>query len=210
MGGIDQLAVAADGPHTVGLGAAVGLDRVAGLIDLLRRRGEDLFGARDLVGVDGPLAVEAEQAGVHGGAPEPVGVLVRRVGRIDGVDARGPGRGQHLHPSEVPEVTGVFADRIHPWQNCGLAVATYGRGHRGVLSRRYLFLLVRTTGGTGRFGESSLAPSNVRKAPLASAIFQPSWSQGGVHLALYCDFSACRDQYIGRHGKGTMADLSPF
>ena len=34
VGGIDQLAVPADGPYPVGLGAAVSLDGVSGLLDL--------------------------------------------------------------------------------------------------------------------------------------------------------------------------------
>ena len=45
-------------------------------------------------------------------APVAVGVLVGGVRRVDGVDARGAGGGEHLHPGEVPEVAGVLADGI--------------------------------------------------------------------------------------------------
>ena len=112
MGGVDELPVPTDGPHPVGLGAAVGGDGLAGLVDLLGRRGEHLVGDGDLVGMDRPFPVESQQAGVHGRAPEALGVLVGRIRRIDGIDAGAPGRSQDLDPGEVPEVAGVLADRI--------------------------------------------------------------------------------------------------
>ena len=110
MGGVDELAVAPDGADAVGLRPA-GSRRSTGarLGDLLGGGREDLVGDRDLVGVDRPLAVEAEQAGVRGRSPVAVGVLVGGVRRVDGVDARGAGRGQDLDAGEVPEVAGVVA-----------------------------------------------------------------------------------------------------
>jgi hypothetical protein len=53
-----------------------------GLLDLLWRRSEDLVGDGDLVGVDGPPAVEPEQAGADGAAAVPVRVLVRGIGSM--------------------------------------------------------------------------------------------------------------------------------
>ena len=58
------------------------------------------------------LPSKPEQAGVDRAAAVAVGVLVGRVRRVDGVDARGPGGGEHLHAGEVPEVAGVLADRV--------------------------------------------------------------------------------------------------
>ena len=92
--------------------AAVGLHGLPGVLDLLGRRGEHLVGDGDLIGMDRPLAVEAEQAGVHGRPPVALGVLVGGVGRVDGVDAGAPRRRQHLDPGEVPEVARVLADRV--------------------------------------------------------------------------------------------------
>src|SRR4029453_13677379 len=63
VGRIDQLAVAPDGAHPLGLGLAVGLDRRLGVGDLVLGGGEDLVGDGDLAGVDRPLPVEAEEAG---------------------------------------------------------------------------------------------------------------------------------------------------
>ena len=44
--------------------------------------------------------------------PVALGILIGGVGRVDGVDHGGPGRGQHLHAGEVPEVTGVGHDGV--------------------------------------------------------------------------------------------------
>ena len=46
---------------------------------------------------------------MRGGAPVAVGVLVARVRRVDGVDARGAGRGEHLDAHRMPVVAGVVA-----------------------------------------------------------------------------------------------------
>src|SRR5829696_4855846 len=112
VGGVDQPAVAPDGADTLGLGPAVGLDRLPGVLDLGLGGREHLVGDADLGGVDRPLAVEAEKAGVHRAAAEALGVLVGRIGGVDGVDAGGSRRGDDLEPGEVPEVAGVLADRV--------------------------------------------------------------------------------------------------
>ena len=84
--GVDEPAITPDRADTARLGAAVvGDDRVC-LGDLRGRRGEHLVGDGHLVGVDGPLAVEAEQAGVRRGAPVAVEILVAGVRRVDRVD----------------------------------------------------------------------------------------------------------------------------
>ena len=64
------------------------------------------------LGMDRPLAVEAEQAPVRRGAPVAVGVLVRGERRVDRVDAGNARGGDDLRSREVPEVAGVLAHRI--------------------------------------------------------------------------------------------------
>src|ERR1700678_3276238 len=86
MGRVDQLAVPTDGPDAIGLGAAVGGDGLAGFGYLPVRGGEDLVGHGDLARMDGPLSVEAQQAGVHRRPPVPLQVPVGRVGSVDGID----------------------------------------------------------------------------------------------------------------------------
>src|SRR5947209_248191 len=62
--------------------------------------------------MDGPLPVETEKAGQHGGPSVPVGILISGVRRVDGVypgDTRGS---NDLDAGEVPEVAGVVANGV--------------------------------------------------------------------------------------------------
>ena len=112
VGGVDQPAVAPDGPDPSGLRLPVGGDRRPGVGHLLGRGREDLVGDRHLARMDGPLAVEAERARRRGRPPVAVGVGVVRVRRVDRVDQRRPRRGEHLGAGEVPEVARVLDDRV--------------------------------------------------------------------------------------------------
>ena len=65
-----------------------------------------------------------------GAAPVAVGVLVGGVGRVDGVDAGGPRRGDDLEAGEVPEVAGVLADRVEVAVDPGPHATPTGRRRR--------------------------------------------------------------------------------
>ncbi len=127
VGGVHQPAVPSDGAHALGLRGTVGRDGLLGLTDLRLGGSEDVVGDGDLAGMDGPLAVVSEQAGVLGRPAVALRVLVRGVRGVDGVDARGPGGAQDLDPGEVPEVPRVLADRVevavHPGPQRGGEVA---------------------------------------------------------------------------------------
>ena len=65
-GRVDEFAVAAYCAEAVGLGAVVVLHDRVRIGDFASGGGEDVVGDGDLVGVDRPVAVEAQQAGMGG------------------------------------------------------------------------------------------------------------------------------------------------
>ena len=131
VGGVDQPTVAPDGadarrPRPRGRSRST---RSASAISSAVGANTSLAMAIWL-GVDGPLPVEAEQAGVRRRSAVAVGILVRGVGRVDGVDARRPGRGEHLDAGEVPEVAGVLAAPGRSCRRPGRAARPTGRRRR--------------------------------------------------------------------------------
>ena len=105
--------------------------RPLGLVDLLRASARSPRWRSAPGGVDGPLAVEAERAGRVAAA--------RRSPRDPGTPGtarrwrrpRGPGRGDHLHPGEVPEISGVVEDRVEVAVHAGAQATRSGHRPRG-------------------------------------------------------------------------------
>ena len=91
-------------------GVLVGLEDVPGLVELLLGRAEDLVDDGDLVGVQGPLAVVAEDAGPHAVVAEGVLVADLEERPVDDLEAVGPARHEDLVEDVVEVVAGVLGD----------------------------------------------------------------------------------------------------
>src|SRR5256885_2164488 len=74
----------------LGCGRLVGLEDVAGPVELLLARREHVVEDRDLVGVQRPLAVEAEDLGAPAVVAEALGVAHLDVRAVDDLQPVGP------------------------------------------------------------------------------------------------------------------------
>ena len=86
----------------------VGLEDAHGPLVRLGRRREDLVAERDLVGMQRPLAVEAEQLRATRDGAEALGIADLRVRPVDRLQAEGAGGRQDLPEHVVPLVAAVL------------------------------------------------------------------------------------------------------
>ena len=105
---VDHLALEHHGARPVDLGrGAVGVEDPLGPVELVLRRRVDLVADRDLVGVDRPLAVEAEPARAPRRAREAVEVADRRVRPVDRLEPERARRRDDPREHVVPLVAGI-------------------------------------------------------------------------------------------------------
>src|SRR3954447_7179549 len=91
-------------------GLAVGVEDVPRPVELLLRRAEHLVENRDLVGVQGPLAVVAEDLRALAELPEPFVVADLHVGPVDDLQAVGASGHEDLHEHVVEVVARVIGN----------------------------------------------------------------------------------------------------
>src|SRR5437588_2811834 len=108
---VDHLVAEHDGALAIALrGLAVGVEDVPRPVELLLVRGEDLVEDRDLVGMQSPLTVVAEDLGALAEVPEALAVAHLDVGTVDHLQAVGPAGHEDLHEHIVEVVTRVLGD----------------------------------------------------------------------------------------------------
>src|SRR5262245_24511659 len=108
---VHHLVAEADRPSPLVAGGGIQGVQDGGRVVELRLRGrERLVDDRDLVGVDGPLAVDAQRPGPPAVVPQPVEVADPQVGAVHDLQAVGPAGGEDPGEGVVEVVAGVLGD----------------------------------------------------------------------------------------------------